>query len=196
MISAAEWLERPGSVGRAIPPFEAMILGEDNDPVPPGTQGRLFFRDTSGHGLKYLRASAAEVTLGPDVFTLGEIGVMDAEGYVWITDRASDMIVSGGVNIYPAEAEQVLVKHPAVAEVACIGLPHEEMGEQLAAVVVAADPANPPAASELIAWCRDRLSHYKCPKDVFFADEISQTALGKIDKRTLRDRLIASSVNR
>jgi long-chain acyl-CoA synthetase len=195
MISASEWLERPGSVGRAIPPFEAMILGDDDEPVPPGTQGRLFFRDTSGHGLRYLRASAEDVTLGPDVFTLGEIGIMDAEGYVWITDRASDMIVSGGVNIYPAEAEQVLAMHPAVAEAACIGLPHEEMGEQLVAVVVPAESAHPPAAADLIAWCRERLSHYKCPRGVYFVDELSRTPLGKIDKRTLRARVTASPVD-
>jgi long-chain acyl-CoA synthetase len=189
LISAAEWLERPGSVGRAIPPFEAMVLDDDNQPVPPGTQGRLFFRDTTGHGITYLHASAEGVSLGPDTFTLGEIGVMDADGYVWITDRASDMIVSGGVNIYPAEAEQVLSNHPAISEVSCIGVPHEEMGEQMVALVVAANPAIPPDTDEVIAWCRDRLTHYKCPKRAYIVDELVKTPLGKIDKKAMQVRL-------
>ncbi|HUR74801.1 MAG TPA: AMP-binding protein, partial [Sporichthya sp.] len=142
MISAGEWLERPGSVGRAVPPFEALILDEDDKPAPPGTEGRLFFRDSAGHGLRYVDGTGSTSATEPGApFTLGEIGVMDEAGYVWVTDRASDLVVSGGVNIYPAEAEKVLAAHPAVADVACIGIPHPDLGEALLALVVPADPA-------------------------------------------------------
>ena len=195
MISAAEWLERPGSVGRAVPPFEAVVLGADDEPAPPGTQGRLFFRDTTGYGVRYVDGAD-----GGELFTLGEIGVMDADGYVWITDRASDMVVSGGVNIYPAEAEQVLGEHPQVAEVACIGEPHEEMGEQLVALVVPVDEGQPPAPNEVLAWCRDRLTHYKCPRRIEVVDALPRTAVGKLDKKAMRtllgDRMSAHAPRR
>ena len=100
------------------------------------------------------------------MFTLGEIGYITDDGFVYITDRFSDMIVSGGVNIYPAEAEQVLVEHPQVADVAVIGVPNRDMGEEVKALVVPVDPADPPTSDELIAWCRERLAGYKCPRSV------------------------------
>ena len=102
--------------------------------------------------------------LRPGVFTLGEVGFVDGDGYVYITDRVSDMVLSGGVNIYPAESEQVLAEHPEVSDVAVIGIPHAEMGEQLLALVVPVDTSAPPPAEELIAFCRQRLAHYKCPR--------------------------------
>ncbi|MWA03237.1 AMP-binding protein [Actinomadura sp. LD22] len=186
VISAQEWLERPGSVGRAVPPFEAMVLDEEGRPVPAGTEGRLYFRDTTGHGIVYHHERGTEAGEGDGVFTLGEIGYLDEEGYVYITDRFSDMVVSGGVNIYPAESEQVLLTHPAVAEVACIGVPHEEMGEQVKALVVPSAPASPPAPGELIEYCRARLAHYKCPRSVEIVDGLGRTAMGKVNKRALR----------
>jgi long-chain acyl-CoA synthetase len=188
MITSEEWLAHPGSVGRAIPPFEAMILDEGGRPLPPGQEGRLFFRDATGRGVVYHNApdKAAEAHIAPGVFTLGEIAYMDDEGYVYITDRFSDMIVSGGVNIYPAEAEQVLIDHPDVLDVACIGIPHAEMGEELKALVVPRDPARTPAPEALLKWCRVRLSHYKCPRSVDFVEDLGRTAMGKINKRALR----------
>jgi len=189
LIGPEEWLEHPGSVGRPIPPFEAFVLDDEGNPVPPGTEGRLYFRDTTGRGIVYHRGVAgAGSELGPGVFTLGEIGYIDEDGYVYITDRFSDMIVSGGVNIYPAESEQVLAGHPAVADVACIGVPDEDMGEQLKALVVPVDPDSPPEASELIEYCRARLAHYKCPRSVEFVPSLGRTAMGKLDKRALRRR--------
>lgn len=190
LISAKEWLEHPGSVGRAIPPFEALIVDAYGREVPPGVEGRLFFRDATGRGVKYHNAPEKEagVHLAPGVFTLGEIGYRDADGYVFVTDRFSDMVVSGGVNIYPAESEQVLAQHHAVAEVACIGVPHAEMGEELKAVVVPADPTMPPSAEDLLEFCRARLARYKCPRSVDFAEELPRSAMGKLDKRPLRDR--------
>lgn len=111
---------------------------------------------------------------------------MNEGGYVYITDRFSDMVVSGGVNIYPAEAEQVLVQHPALLDVACIGVPHAEMGEELKALAILRDPSNPPEASEVLAFCRERLSHYKCPRTIEFVDDLGRNTMGKINKRKLR----------
>ena len=96
------------------------------------------------------------------------------------------MVVSGGANIYPAEAEQVLIGHPGVADVGCIGIPHADMGEELAALVVPADPDAPPDAAELIAYCREHLSHYKCPRSVLYVTDLGRNAMGKINKRALR----------
>jgi long-chain acyl-CoA synthetase len=188
VINSEEWLAHPGSVGRAVPPFTALVLDEDGKELPPNTEGRLYFKDATGRGVVYHndpeKSKAAHVA--PGVFTLGEIGYMDTEGYVYITDRFSDMVVSGGANIYPAEAEQVLIQHPDVADVACIGVPHHEMGEELKALVVPADPAKPPDAAELIHWCRARLSHYKCPRSVDIVESVGRNTMGKINKRTLR----------
>jgi acyl-CoA synthetase (AMP-forming)/AMP-acid ligase II len=171
-----------------VPPFETVVLDDDDQPVGPGVEGRLYFRDATGRGVVYHndpeKSRAAHVA--PGVFTLGEIGYVDADGYVYITDRFSDMVVSGGVNIYPAEAEQVLISHPAVSDVACIGVPDAEMGERLHALVVPADPARPPDADEVVTWCRARLAHYKCPRSVEYVDSVGRTAMGKVNKRQLR----------
>ncbi|MGQ4599666.1 AMP-binding protein [Nocardia sp. R6R-6] len=181
MISAAEWLERPGSVGRAVPPFEAYIRGDDGTPATPDTEGPLWFRDTSGHGITYITGARS----GTD-FTLGEIGRMDADGYVWITDRQSDMVVSGGVNIYPAEVESALIQNPAIGDVACFGLPDEEMGETLVALVVAADPGHPPTRAEIEQHGRSLLAGYKIPKRMYLVDALPRTAVGKLDKRAMK----------
>jgi len=188
LITSPEWLEHPGSVGRAIPPFTAIIVDDDGNELPPNTEGRLFFIDATGRGVVYPNdpEKTAAAHLRPGVFTLGEIGYLDDDGYVFITDRFSDMIVSGGVNIYPAEAEQVLAQHPGVADVAVIGVPHKEMGEQVKALVVPVDPANPPSPDELIAFCREQLAGYKCPRSVDIVETVGRTAMGKLNKRALR----------
>lgn len=187
-IDSEDWLKYPGSVGRAIPPFEAMILDDDDNPLPPDTEGRLFFRDTTGRGVIYHNdpEKSAAAHIAPGVFTLGEIGYMNEEGFVYITDRFSDMVVSGGVNIYPAEAEQVLIDHPAVLDVACIGVPHPEMGEELKALAIPRDAVEPPSGEEVIAWCRERLSHYKCPRSFDWVEDLGRNTMGKINKRKLR----------
>ena len=187
-ITSVEWLEHPGSVGRPIPPFSVLVLDDDGNEVPANTEGRLFFKDATGRGVVYPNdpEKTKQANIAPGVFTLGEIGYVDADGYVYITDRFSDMVVSGGVNIYPAEAEQVLVQHPAVLDVACIGVPHPEMGEELKALVMLRDPASPPDPTEIIGFCRERLSHYKCPRTVEFVDDLGRNTMGKINKRKLR----------
>ncbi len=187
-ITSEEWLTHPGSVGRAVPPFAALIVDDDGRELPANTGGRLFFRDTTGRGIVYPNDAekTAAVHIAPGVFTLGEIGYVDDDGYVFITDRFSDMVVSGGSNIYPAEAEHVLIEHPAVQDVACIGVPHPDMGEELKALVIPVDQANAPDPAELIRFCRDRLSHYKCPRSVEYVHDLGRNAMGKVNKRTLR----------
>ena len=187
-ISSADWLENPGSVGRPVPPFSVIVLDDDGNEVPANTEGRLFFKDSTGRGVIY--PNDAEKTkaanIAPGVFTLGEIGYVNDGGFVYITDRFSDMVVSGGVNIYPAEAEQVLVQHPDLLDVACIGIPHAEMGEELKALAIPRDLKNPPDAKEVLAFCRERLSHFKCPRTIEFVDDLGRNTMGKINKRKLR----------
>jgi long-chain acyl-CoA synthetase len=190
-INSTDWLAHPGSVGRSVPPFEALIVDADGNELPPDTEGRLYFRDTTGRGIVYEGdpQKTADAHLAPGVFTLGEIGYIDADGFVFITDRFSDMVVSGGVNIYPAEVEQVLARHPSVADVACVGLPDDEMGERLVALVQLVAGANEDPVS-LQVWCRESLAGYKCPKQLRFVDEIPRNQMGKIDKRALRTSML------
>ncbi len=187
-ISSGEWLTHPGSVGKTLPPFECLILDDDGNPLPAGEAGQIYFRDTTGRGIIYhnnadqTKAAHRE----PGVFTLGEIGYLDGEGYLYITDRSSDMVVSGGVNIYPAETEQVLLEHPAIADCAVIGVPNAEMGEELKALVILQEGASEPAAKELDGFCRTHLAGYKCPRSYEFVNDIGRTTMGKINKRKLR----------
>jgi acyl-CoA synthetase (AMP-forming)/AMP-acid ligase II len=186
-ITSEEWLAHPGSVGRSVPPFEALVVDDDDQPVSAGTEGRLYFRDTTGRGVVYHNDAekSRAAHLEPGVFTLGEIGYLDDEGYVYITDRFSDMVVSGGVNLYPAEAENVLIEHPHVADVACIGVPHPEMGEELKALAMAT-PGTEPDPADIMAFCRERLSHHKCPRSVDIVETLGRTTMGKVNKRALR----------
>jgi acyl-CoA synthetase (AMP-forming)/AMP-acid ligase II len=188
MITSDEWLKRPGSVGRAVPPFEAVIVGEDGGKLGPNEVGLLYFRDTTGRGIVYHgdAEKTAAAHIAPGVFTLGEMGYIDNDGYVFITDRASDMVVSGGVNLYPAEVEHVLLQHEAVEDVAVIGVPNAEMGEELKALVVPHDLAAPPSAEALHRFCRDRLAGFKCPRSYEFRADIGRNAMGKVNKRELR----------
>jgi long-chain acyl-CoA synthetase len=188
-ISSGEWLEHPGSVGRVIPPFSrAVVVDDDGVELPPGVEGRLFFEDSTGRGIVYPNdpEKTAAAHLRPGVFTIGEIGYVDDDGFVFITDRFSDMIVSGGVNIYPAEAEQVLLTHAGVSDVAVIGVPDPDMGEAVRALVVPRDRAHPPSEEELIDHCRAQLAGYKCPRTVEIVDSVGRTAMGKVNKRALR----------
>jgi long-chain acyl-CoA synthetase len=197
MITSEQWLDHPGSVGQAIPPFEAMILDEDNQPLGPNQEGRLYFKDATGRGVVYHNApkKTAAANIARGVFTLGEIGYMDEEDFVYITDRFSDMVVSGGVNIYPAESENILIDCPGVRDVACIGVPHAEMGEELKALVIPDDPNDLPDADRLLGWCRERLSHYKCPRSVGYVDDLGRSTMGKINKRQLRAPYWADSTD-
>ena len=190
-IESDEWLRHPGSVGRPVPPFEALVLDEGGQPCPTGTPGELWFRDTTGRGLVYAHTPEAFTPRTDGLFTLGEAGYVDDDGYLYITDRVSDMVVSGGVNIYPAEVENVLVDHPGVHDAGGIGLPDPDLGERLVVLVELADPQVTPA--ELIDWCRGRLAHYKCPREVVVVPALPRTTMGKLDKRALRASHLASA---
>ena len=187
-ITSEDWLAHPGSVGRAVAPYEAVVLDDDGRELPPDHEGRLCFRDATGRGIVYHgdpeRSAAAHPA--PGVVTLGEIGRVDADGWVYVTDRHADLVVTGGVNVYPAEAEQVLVTHPEVDDVAGVGVPDADLGEVLVALVVPVDPEHPPDPAALVAWCQDRLSRYKCPRRVVVVDSLHRSALGKLDKKALR----------
>lgn len=187
-ITSQDWLAHPGSVGRAVAPYQAVVVDDAGTVLPAGVEGRLYFRDATGRGVVYEgdpeRSAAAH--LEPGLFTLGEIGRVDSEGWVYVTDRFADMVVTGGVNVYPAEMEQVLAAHPQVDDVAGIGLPHPDLGEILLALVVPTDPSAPPAPEALQAWCEQRLSRFKCPREIRFVGDLGRTPLGKVDKRALR----------
>ena len=195
-ITSEEWLAHKGSVGRSIGQFTAVVFDEEMHEVPALTEGRLFFRDSTGRGIVYPNDAVKTAASNPEpgLFTLGEIGYLDAEGYVFITDRFSDMVVSGGVNLYPAEAEQLLIDHPGVADVACIGVPHADMGEMLIALVMPRDEAVPPDPGELSGWLRERLSSYKCPRQYHVVSDLLRNTMGKINKRKLRDAWLAGDI--
>jgi long-chain acyl-CoA synthetase len=184
-IDSADWLAHPGSVGRPLPPFEVVVVDGSGEPVPPGTEGRLYFRDTTGSGITFFDdpGKTAAAHIAANVFSIGDMGVLDEDGFVYITGRDSDMVVSGGVNLYPAESERVLLSHPMVADVAVIGVPHPSMGEQLKALVVRSGEVS---AAELIAYCRANLAHPKCPRSVDFVADLGRTPMGKINKKVLR----------
>ena len=188
-IESADWLAHPGSVGRAVAGFETLILGEDGRTLPPGEEGALWFRDLTGRGVQYHGVECGggpSQAPEPGLFSLGEIGRVDADGFVYITDRQSDMVVSGGVNLYPAEVEAALSQHPAVADVAVIGVPHADMGEALRALVVPVPGVPQPSADDLDAFCRERLAGPKCPRSYELVETVGRNAMGKVDKRALR----------
>lgn len=187
MITSEEWLRKPGSVGKAVPPFEMVVIGENGESLGANAVGQLYFRDPSGRGIIYHNdpAKTAAAHIEPGVFTLGEIGYVDEDGYVFITDRSSDMIVSGGVNIYPAEIEQALIAHPDVEDVAVVGVPSPDMGEEVKALVVPR-PGTSLTPESLAAFARENLAGYKRPRSIDFVETVGRNAMGKVNKRELR----------
>jgi acyl-CoA synthetase (AMP-forming)/AMP-acid ligase II len=185
-IDSTEWLAHRGSVGRPRAPYEVVVLDEQGQEQAAGQVGVLGFRAPEGRGPRYHAdpEKTMKAYIVPGVFTLGDVGYVDGDGYVYITDRIADMVVSGGVNLYPAESEKVLITHPAVAEVAVIGVPHPDLGESLLALVVPA--GDPPDPAGLEAWCRDRLAPYKVPRAYEFRTELIYNAMGKPDKKAMR----------
>jgi acyl-CoA synthetase (AMP-forming)/AMP-acid ligase II len=187
LITSAEWLLKPGSVGRAVPPLQTVVVGEDGAELKPGATGVLYFKDPTGRGILYHNdpEKTAQAHRAPGVFTLGDVGHVDADGYVFITDRISDMIVSGGVNIYSAEVEQALLRHADVEDVAVIGVPNQEMGEEVKALVVPRAGASIDVA-DLARFCREQIAGYKCPRSFEFVADVGRNLMGKLNKRELR----------
>jgi long-chain acyl-CoA synthetase len=194
VISAREWLEHPGSVGQASR-GSIHIVDDGGAELPPGETGMVFFENPAGtstyHGDE---SETAAITHPAGWQTLGDVGHLDDDGYLFLTDRWTHKIVTGGVNVFPREVEDVLLAHPAVMDVAVIGVPDAEMGEEVRAVVELVDPsvAEGERADELAAglvrWCRERLAHYKCPRAVDFDPRLPRGDNGKIYKRLIRDR--------
>jgi long-chain acyl-CoA synthetase len=190
IIDSEQWLAKGGSVGPAMPNMEIMVVDDAGNQLGPNREGTLYFRNQMGMDFEYHNApdKTAEAHREPGVFTTGDVGYLDHDGYLWLSDRKIDMIISGGVNIYPAEIEGVLGGHPLVDDVAVIGVPNEEFGEEVKAVVVARDGvADDDLRSTLASFCRDQLAGYKCPRSVDFVDALPRTGTGKIQKRKLRD---------
>jgi long-chain acyl-CoA synthetase len=187
-ITSEEWLRKPGSVGRAKV-GELKICDEDGEPVGPNIEGGVYY----ANGPRFQYHNAPEKTAGAynkyGWGTLGDVGYVDEDGYLFLTDRKAFMIIAGGVNIYPQEIENLLVTHPKVADAAVFGIPHPEMGEDVKAVIQPLDwaEAGPELEAELAAFCRANLSHVKCPRSIDFMQELPRHANGKLYKRTLRD---------
>src|SRR5690606_821251 len=191
-VGPEDWLSHKGTVGRPLS-GSVHILDENGEEMPPGRHGTVYF--AGGPTFEYHGdpegTRAAQDPKGRGWTTLGDIGYLDEDGFLYLTDRRSYMIISGGVNIYPQEAENVLALHPKVADVAVFGVPDEEMGEQVKAVVEPLAPPGPELEAELIAYCRERLAHYKCPKSIDFRDELPRHPTGKLYKRLLREEYLA-----
>ncbi len=186
LISAEEWLAHPGSVGKPMG-GNLHILDEQGNELPPGEPGEIYFE--GGNSFEYLndaeKTAASRHSQG--WMTVGDIGYLDEDGYLYLTDRRHHMIISGGVNIYPQEAENLLVTHPKVMDAAVFGVPDEEMGQRVKGVVQLVDQADATDefADELLAWLRERLAHYKCPRSISFEAQLPRTDTGKLYKQEL-----------
>jgi long-chain acyl-CoA synthetase len=193
-IDTAQWLAHPGSVGVPLA-GKLHILDERGHEQPAGAAGQIWFESEFTFEYHNDPAKTAEAYNDRGWSTLGDIGYLDDDGFLYLTDRASHMIISGGVNIYPQEVENELTMHPAVADVAVIGVPNTDFGEEVKAIVVPADPraAGQDLAKELIDYCRARLAHYKCPVTIDFVDVLPRLPTGKLLKRQLRDQYRASA---
>jgi long-chain acyl-CoA synthetase len=190
-----EWLKRPGTVGRPEAPDHVRVLDADGNPMPPNEAGTVYLKASADARFDYFKdnAKTKEAYRG-DYYTLGDIGYLDDDGFLFLTDRSANLIISGGVNIYPAEVEAVLITHPAVGDVGVVGVPHDEWGEEVVAVVepqpgVAGTSA---LAAELLAWSGERLARFKCPRRIEFSDELPRHDNGKLYRRVLRDRYRAA----
>jgi long-chain acyl-CoA synthetase len=189
IVTPQEWLARPGTVGRPWPVSEVMIADEAGEQCPPGTPGTVYMR-MGLPGFSYKGDPAkTEANRLRGYFTVGDIGYLDTEGFLFLCDRKSDMIISGGANIYPAEIEAEIIMHPLVADVAVFGVPDEEWGESVKAVIEPAEGAEPgpELAAAIIASLEGRLARMKWPRSVDFIAEMPRDPSGKLLKRRLRE---------
>jgi long-chain acyl-CoA synthetase len=197
VISTPEWQQRRGSVGRAAL-GTARICDDDGNELAPGEIGVVYFERESVPFVYHNdpeKSSQARHPAHETWSTVGDMGYLDTDGYLYLTDRKSFMIISGGVNIYPQEVENVLTMHPKIFDVAVIGVPDPEMGEQVKAVVQLRDgiAGTDALAEEIITYVRERLAHFKTPRSVDFVDELPRSATGKLVKRTLKARYVEAS---
>jgi long-chain acyl-CoA synthetase len=199
-VGPQDWLAHPGTVGRAV--LGVLHICDDaGNELPPGEPGLVFFEQEVqpfSYHKDAAQTKSSQHPAHPNWTALGDVGYVDQEGFLYLTDRATFMIISGGVNIYPREIEDVLVMHPSVDDVAVIGVPNPDMGEEVKAIVQLVPGAvqSPELADELIAFARERLTHYKCPKSVDFDPQLPRLPTGKLYKRVLRDRYWGDRGNR
>ena len=190
-VNSADWLKHPGTVGKSLP-GPVHICGEHGEELPVGEEGTIYFESENQFEYHNDKKKTAESRHPQHAkwSTLGDVGKLDEDGFLYLTDRKAFMIISGGVNIYPQEAENLLIGHPKVADVAVIGVPNEDFGEEVKAVVQPADwaDAGPALADELMAYSRAHLSAIKCPRSVDFERELPRHPTGKLYKRLIRDR--------
>ena len=193
MLDSAEWLAHPGSVGRPVSGGVHVVDEATGEELPTGETGTVYF--SGGVRFRYHGDDAkTEDAYGPHGWsTLGDIGHLDAQGYLYLSDRKAFTVISGGVNIYPQEAENALIAHPLVADVAAFGVPDDDLGEVLIAVVEPTDPAavGPGSGAEILAWLQERLTRQKCPRRIEFRDRLPRADNGKLYKRALRDEYAA-----
>jgi len=187
VCTSTEWMQRPGTVGRPAPNLQVSVVDDNGDDVPAMNIGTLYFKRADGapqyHGDE-AKTKAAQLPDGR--FTVGDLGYLDSDGFMYLVDRRVDLILNGGVNVYPAEIEGVLSQHPSIRDVAVFGIPDAEFGQQVKAAVELEDNESL-SSDELIAWSRERLASFKCPRSVDFHDALPREAHGKLKKRILRD---------
>ena len=191
MCSSQEWLQRPGTVGRPTPMVEVRVVDDNGEIVAANESGEIYVKNMMGTDFEYHNEpeKTQAVHLEPGVFTFGDIGYFDDDGFLYLSDRKIDMIISGGVNIYPAEIEGVIATHPAVNDVAVFGIPHEEFGEEVkAAITLAAGHSESNELTDnILAFCREQLAGYKTPKSIDYIAEMPRHETGKLYKRLLKD---------
>jgi len=198
LVRPGEWPERPGTVGRPWPSAEIRIVDDDGRECPPGVPGTVYMKLPAVKFEYYKDSEKTKQSRLGDFFTVGDVGYLDEEGWLFLCDRKVDMIISGGVNIYPAEVENALITHPKVADVAVFGIPDPEWGEQVKAVVepVSGTEGTKELTQELIDFCASRLAKYKCPRSIDFRQELPREENGKLVKRKIRDEYWADQAQR
>ncbi|MFD9939906.1 AMP-binding protein [Nonomuraea sp. NPDC059023] len=188
-VKPHDWLARPGTVGRPAPTFEAKILDEAGEELPPGEPGMIYVKSSLGT-FEYRKDPAkTAASMRGEWYAPGDIGYLDEDGFLFLCDRRTDLIVSGGVNIYPAEIEAAILEHPAVADVAVIGVPDEEWGHNVVALV---QPHAPITADALLTHLEPRLARFKHPKVIEFRERLPRTPTGKLSRSKVREEYLAA----
>jgi long-chain acyl-CoA synthetase len=187
-VGPQEWLEKPGTVGKTPPQANNCILDDDGNILPAGEVGTIYFKAPALRFRYYKDADKTAGSYRGDYFTLGDMGYLDKDGYLFLTGRSAETIISGGVNIYPQETDDVLLRHPAVADVCTVGIPNEEWGEEVKSVVMLKVEISltDAMATDLIDFVKEHLPGFKCPRTIDFVEELPRLPSGKIQRKQVR----------